>query len=94
MLEGVLDIATLALGKLRSRHTRCANPALGLNQIRDGEVEAEGLITPQNHCDASTGFAERLRSETGRALGVRCAQERRGIRGLTCPFPSRRFSWQ
>lgn len=65
-----------------------------LNRLRYVAVEAEGLKFPKIHCGNSIVFAERLRTETGRTLGVRCPKREDGIQGLTCPIPSRRLSWQ
>lgn len=53
-----------------------------------------GGENPQNPLRHLHHFARCLRAETGCTHGVRYPQARRGIRGLTCPFPSRRLSWQ
>lgn len=57
-------------------------------------MEAEGLGTPKIHRETSTIFAGRLRMETGRTLVYDAPKREDGIQGLTCPFPSRRLSWQ
>lgn len=49
-------VATLALGKPRSRHTRCANPALGTEPTQGCEGGGREGENPKIHCNTATNL--------------------------------------
>ena len=58
------------------------------------EMDAEGLRIPKIHCDTATILLGAFVRRQVVPMVYDIPKREEGFRGLTCPFPSLRLSWQ